>query len=316
MTRTLSPFTRAAAVTAAAVVFLATAVPTGASAAAKRKPRRPEPTAVPRPPDPNRVTIPTSDGISLAGTWRPIPGVPKAPAVLLIHDFSRERREWDVLAHDFLVHGLATLAIDLRGHGESTRKQGGETVHPSPRFLRDPRSFPRDAKAALDWLRERSPAIGAIGLSTGANLAVLATANGWADAAVAVSANVANLHALAGTLPYQSRKTLVLASVQDPDRAASAKELDAEGEGPKKLILFPGAAHNLYLLAENLEARREALEWLSARLGAVSPATLSPGPGGGVFFSPLVGPGTVSPSPTPTPTAPVPVPGKAVPGPR
>src|SRR5450759_2443524 len=97
MTRTLSPFTRAAAVTAAAVVFLATTVPTGASAAAKRKPPRPEPTAVPRPPDPNRVTIPTSDGISLAGTWRPIPGVPKAPAVLLIHDFSRERREWDVI---------------------------------------------------------------------------------------------------------------------------------------------------------------------------------------------------------------------------
>jgi pimeloyl-ACP methyl ester carboxylesterase len=317
MTRTLSsPFARAAAATAAAAVFFAMTIPTGASAAAKKRSHRPEPTAAPRPPDPNRVTIPTSDGISLAGTWRPIPGVPKAPAVLLIHDFSRERREWDVLAHDFLVHGLATLAIDLRGHGESTRKQGGETVRPSPRFLRDPRSFPRDAKAALDWLRERSPAVGAIGLSTGANLAVLATANGWADAAVAISANVANLSKLAGPLPYQARKTLVLASVQDPGREASAKELDADGESPKKLILFPGAAHNLYLLAENLEARREALEWLSARLGAVSPMTLSPGPGGGVFLSPLVGPGTISPSPTPTPTAPVPVPGKAVPGPR
>lgn len=317
MTRTLSPpLARAAAVTAAAAVFFAAIIPTGASAAAKKRPHRPEPTAAPRPTDPNRVTIPTSDGISLAGTWRPIPGVPKAPAVLLIHDFSRERREWDVLAHDFLVHGLATLAIDLRGHGESTRKQGGETVRPSPRFLRDPRSFPRDTKAALDWLRERSPAVGAIGLSTGANLAVLATANGWADAAVAVSANVAYLSQLAGPLPYHPRKTLVLASVQDPSREASARELDAEGEGPKKLLLFPGAAHNLYLLTENLEARREALEWLSARLGAVSPRTLSPGPGGGIFLSPLVGRGTVSPSPTPAPTAPVPVPGTAVPGPR
>ncbi len=318
MIRTISfPFARAAAVMAAATVFLATMIPTGALAAAKkRRPRQPEPTAVPRPIDPNRVTIPTSDGISLAGTWRPIPGDSKAPAVLLIHDFSRERREWDVLAHDFLVHGLATLAIDLRGHGESTRKGGGETVRPSPRFLRDPRSFPRDVKAALDWLRERSPMVGAIGLATGANLAVLATANGWADAAVAVSANAANLSQLAGTLPYRPRKTLVLASVQDPGRQASAKELDAEGEGPKKLILFPGAAHNLYLLAENLEARREALEWLSTRLGAVSPTTLSPGPGGGVFLSPLVGPGTVSASPTPTPApaAPTPVPGKASPG--
>lgn len=317
MTKTFaSSSARAAAVAAAVTVLFAAAVPAGALAAAKKKPHRPEPTAVPRPPDPNRVTIQTSDGISLAGTWRPIPGAPKAPAVLLIHDFSRERREWDVLAHDFLVHGLATLAIDLRGHGDSTRKEGGETIHPSPRFLRDPRGFPRDVKAALDWLRERSPAVGAIGLSTGANLAVLASANGWADTAVAVSANAANLSQLAGTLSYHPRKTLVLASVKDPDREASAKELDAGGEGPKKLMLFPGAAHNLYLLAENLEARREALAWLSARLGAVSPATLSPGPGGGVFLSPMAGPGTVLPSPTQTPTAPVPVPVEAVPGPR
>jgi acetyl esterase/lipase len=171
-------------------------------------------------------------------------------------------------------------------------------------------------KAALDWLRERSPAVGAIGLSTGANLAILATANGWADTAVAVSANAENLHALAGALSYQPRKTLVLASVQDPGREASAKELDASGEGPKKLILFPGAAHNLYLLAENLEARREALDWLTARLGAVSPATVGPGPGGGVFLSPMAGPGTVSPSPTPTPPAPAPAPGGGAPGPR
>ncbi len=309
MTSLFSPFSvRAAAVTAAAVVLLAAAVPAAAAAAAKKKAPHPDPTAVPRPADPNRVTIQTSDGIALTGTWRPIPGAPNAPAVLLIHDFSRERREWDVLAHDFLVHGLATLAIDLRGHGDSTRKDGGEALRPSPRYLKDSKGFPRDVKAALDWLRERSPRVGAIGLSTGANLAVLATANGWADTAVAVSANEANLRELAGTLPHRPRKTLVLASVQDPGREASARELDAEGEGPKKLILFPGTAHNLYLLAENLEARREALDWLSTRLGAVSPSTLSPGPGGDVFVSPLVGPGTVSPSPTPTPTAPPPVP--------
>ena len=300
------PLARMAAATASVALLLAFLAPLPASAAkaAKKKPRGPEPTAVPRPEDPNRVTIQTPDGVQVAATWRPIPGAPQAPAVLLIHDFSRERREWDVLAHDFLVHGLATLAIDLRGHGESTRKSNGETVRLSPRLLRDPKGLPRDVKAALDWLRERSPAVGAIGLSTGANLAVLSAANGWADAAVAVSANTGTLPSLAGGLPLRPRKTFVLASLQDPGREASARELDAGGEGPKKLTLVPGTAHNLYLLTENLEARREALEWLSTRLGAVSPSTLSPGPGGGVFLSPLTGPGTVPPTPTPTPTPP------------
>jgi pimeloyl-ACP methyl ester carboxylesterase len=302
------PFTdslpRTAAVTAAVALFLAFLAPLPAMAAkaAKKKPRGPEPTAVPRPEDPNRVTFQASDGVQIAATWRPIPGAPQAPAVLLIHDFSRDRREWDVLSHDFLVHGLATLAVDLRGHGDSTRKSNGETVHLSPRLLRDPKGLPRDVKAALEWLRERTSAVGAIGLSTGANLAVLSTANGWADTAVAVSANTGSLASLAGGLPYRPRKTLVLSSLRDPGREASARELDAEGEGPKKLLLVPGTAHNLYLLTENLEARREALDWLSARLGAVSSSTMSPGPGGGIFLSPLTGPGTVSPSPTPTST--------------
>ena len=292
---------RAAAVTAAAAMFLALLAADPLAAAKKSSARKPEPTAVPRPADPNRVTLQTADGVVLAGTWRPVPGMPQAPAVLLIHDFSRERREWDLLQHDFLVHGLATLAVDLRGHGESVRK-GGEVLRPSLRYLRDPRGFPRDVRAALDWLRERSPSVGAVGLSTGANLAVLAAANGWADAAVAVSANTGTLRDLAGGLPTRPRQLLVLASLQDPGREASARALDAEGEGPKKLALFPGSAHNLYLLTENLEARREALDWLAARLGAVSSSTVGPGPGGGVFLSPMAGPGTVSPTPTPAST--------------
>ncbi len=296
---------RSRAVTAvlAAAAVLWAGGPASASPARRKRPRKPEPTAVPRPPDPNKVTLTTADGVVIAGTWRPVPGDPKAPAVLLLHDFSRDRREWDGMAQDFLVRGLATLTIDLRGHGESTRRTNGGTVPLSPRLLRDRNGLPRDVRAALEWLRGRSPSVGVIGLSTGANLALLASANGWADTAVAVSANLENLHDLAGALPYRPKKALVLASRLDPGREASAKELNAEGSEPKKLVLFPGAAHNMVLLAGNLGARREALEWLASRLGAVPAATLSRGPGGGTFLSPMVGAGAPPAAPTPFPPA-------------
>ena len=305
---------RAATLAAAAAVLLASATFPLRAATKKRKPRRPEPTAVPRPADPDRVAFQTADGVTIVGSWKPLlgssaasssaaQGAPVAPAVLLLHDFSRERREWEVLSHDLLVHGLASLAIDLRGHGESTRGGGGEAVRLSPRLLRDPNGFPRDVKAALSWLHQRSPAVGVLGLSTGANLAILATANGWAEAAVAVSANSDSLQGLAGPLSFTPKGTLFLASVLDPGREASARKLLAVCQEPKKLLLFPGAAHNMTLLAENLEARRVAFEWLAARLGAVSPTTVGPGPGG-TFLSPMVGAGAVPPTPVlpPTPT--------------
>jgi hypothetical protein len=82
------PALRRAIAAVAAFALLAS----GAAEAAKKKKKPSEPTPVPRPADPTRVTIPTADGVALAASWRPVEGNAKAPGVLLIHDFSRERR--------------------------------------------------------------------------------------------------------------------------------------------------------------------------------------------------------------------------------
>ena len=116
---TVSGFRLRRAAAALAAVALFTASP---AAAAKKKRKAPEPTAVPRPPDPYRVTIMTADGVALAATFRPVDGREKAPGVLLIHDFSRERREWEPFAAELHDLGFATLSLDLRAHGESTKK--------------------------------------------------------------------------------------------------------------------------------------------------------------------------------------------------
>jgi len=259
-----------------------------AEAAARKKKKKPEPTAVPRPPDPNRVTILTADGVRIAASWRPVPERPDAPAVLLLHDFSRERRDWDALAPEFTAHGFATLAIDLRAHGESTRKNGAALVI-SPRQMSDPNGFPRDVEAAGRWLKEKAKKTGAVGLSLGGNLAILASAQGLVDAIVVVSSNAERLSPLAGGRSTAARGVLFIAAEQAPQRAESARALFAAAAEPKKLLSVSGSAHNLVLFAEHPGTKEAMFAWLAERLGAAPPPVPTP-----------------APSPTPAPATPTP----------
>lgn len=265
-----SPFV--ATVLALAVLLAAASSPAEAATKKKKKSSRkaapiPE---VPRPHDPFQVTFPSSDGVKLVATWKPSPAGASAPAVLLLHAFSRERRELAELADEFAARGFSTLALDLRGHGESVWK-GGVRMGTSPSLQSSPNGFPRDVEAACTWLRPRASRLGVLGLSVSGNLAALATAAGWAEAAVAVSPNADRFEKLAGTRPRSPQGLLVLASEKDPGRAASARALDAAGRAPKSVGLYPGSAHSLELLRGEPGAKALAFDWLDARLGPVPP---------------------------------------------
>ena len=267
---------------ALAALLLASALAETAEAATKRKRRtrrKPAPIpAIPRPHDPFEVTFPTADGVQLHATWKPSPGGAAAPAVLLVHAFSRERRDLAELADELGARGLSTLAIDLRGHGESVWK-GGARIGLSPSLQTSPSAFPRDVEAACAWLKGRASRVGVVGLSLSGNLAALATAAGWAEAGVAVSAYADRLPALAGSRPTTPRGLLVLASEADPGRVESARTLDAAGQEPKAVAVFPGAAHALDLLTLEPDAKKAAIEWLEARLSPIPPlpvATAAP----------------------------------------
>lgn len=267
-----------------AALLLAGALAETAEAATKRRRparRRPAPIPeVPRPHDPFEVTFPTADGVRLHATWKPSPAGAAAPAVLLVHAFSRERKDLAPLADELGARGFSTLAVDLRGHGESVWK-GGARIGLSPSLQTSSSAFPRDVEAACAWLRSRASRVGVVGLSLSGNLAALATATGWADAGVAVSAYAERLPALAGSRPTAARGLLVLASETDPGRAESARTLDAAGRDPKAVVVFPGAAHALDLLTFEPDAKKAAIEWLEARLSPIPPfpvATAAPEP--------------------------------------
>ena len=105
-----------------------------------------------------RVTLTTSDGWTLVGDYAS--GAPGS-AVLLVHQLSSNRAEWGpLIARLHGVSALSTLAIDIRGHGESTRGPDGTTQWMS--FGNDTSRWAglvNDVGAAVTYLRGRDSSL-------------------------------------------------------------------------------------------------------------------------------------------------------------
>ncbi len=118
--------------------------------------------------------IASNDGVKLAASYRPGPS-DRSPAVLLLHPKGGSRQGLAGTAVWLNQAGYATLAIDLRGHGQSTPvsysfgwKESG------------------DAAAAFGWLKRRqhSAPVAVLGISLGGAAATLGDGPLPADALI------------------------------------------------------------------------------------------------------------------------------------
>jgi alpha-beta hydrolase superfamily lysophospholipase len=120
-----------------------------------------------------RVQLTTQDGVELVGTYR---HTNQDKIVILLHMMPSTKESWDSIAQKLLEHGYASLAIDMRGHGEST--MGGTLDYKT--FTPEQQQAKRlDLEAALAWTREQGfdeAYTILIGASIGANLSIRALA--------------------------------------------------------------------------------------------------------------------------------------------
>ena len=124
-------------------------------------------------PSTEALTLTTADGVSIHAELR-FPGGPGPhPAVLLVHQFTQSLGQWDPYLESLHALGLATLTIDLRGHGNSDPYIGNFFD-----MLTDPNAAPLDAQAAIEHLqndaRIDNAFVGMVGTSIGANLCYVA----------------------------------------------------------------------------------------------------------------------------------------------
>ena len=213
-----------------------------------------------------RVSFRTSDGVTISATWFE-PSVRPAPAVILVHMLGRSRRDWESLASRLAESGIGALAVDLRGHGDSTR------TAPAADGTSEYAAMVRDIEAGRRYLSTRADVqhsrIGLLGASLGANLAAL---HGAADAGVtslallSPSLDYRGVRIEAAIRKYGSRPILLVVSDDDAYARRTAEDLKKAGGGVRELLTLSGAGHGTNMLARSPELAPALVGWFQRTL--------------------------------------------------
>lgn len=102
--------------------------------------------------------------VRLRGTWS---GRPEGPTVVLSHGDGQTRRSWSDTTQNLTARGFRVLAVDLRGHGESSRPTDGDYRL---------NAFSEDL---VRLLRQVDPTAALVGASLGGLASLLAAADPW-----------------------------------------------------------------------------------------------------------------------------------------
>ena len=108
----------------------------------------------------------------VVGSFQPV--TQARSAVLLLHMMPADRHSWEAMQTALFDLGISSLAIDLRGHGESTIREGGRIDYRNF-SLAESRDSMEDVRSAIQWLGTRgipSDQVAVMGASIGANLAL------------------------------------------------------------------------------------------------------------------------------------------------
>jgi pimeloyl-ACP methyl ester carboxylesterase len=225
--------------------------------------------ALPTPPPPQNLTLTVpGDNTQLAATFYPpaFGGAKSAPGILLLHMLGgcACRQDWDAFARELQLWGVAALAFDFRGQGES----------PGPADWVN--KAPGDVRAAWDYLlgrpevdEENSAVIGA---SIGANLALIVGANTEAVVTVVALSPGSNYHGLQPAPVLKNfeltgqRPVLLVASQEDVYAFQSVRDELKPVSSVMTAEYLTGAGHGTEMFRDPaLEAL--ILTWLQEKLG-------------------------------------------------
>jgi dienelactone hydrolase len=189
------------------------------------------------------IAFTTADGWTIRGDLYAPEGAAKG-AVVLLHQRGGAAQDWQPLCAALQKAGLATLAIDQRGAGRSTKG-------PGPTGADAPWLTTNDIAAALAQLSGQGPA-GLAGASYGANNALIyAAAHPDQVRGVALFSPGANYHGLDALQPAHAYHGAVLIYHASGDDIAGdgPKQIDAALTGPEHTLhLVEGSGHGTALL--------------------------------------------------------------------
>ena len=228
------------------------------------------------PPAPETITFDSADGVQLGGTLYAT-SKPNPPGLVLVHMLGSDRDSWRPFAVRAQRAGFMCLALDLRGHGDSTRRKGPRLTYRSFDH-NDWLATLRDIDAAKRLLLDRGVDPGnlaLIGASIGANLVLhygLDHTDIQAVVMISPGLDYKGVTTQSEIVEFNTRPVLLMTSKDDSYSAASAATLKRLAPGFCELREYNGAAHGTDLFATVPSVTNQILLWLRPIVGPKRPA--------------------------------------------
>lgn len=212
------------------------------------------------------MLLKTSDGVNIAYDW--YPAEKPAGYLVLAHMMPATKASWKEFAEVAQKQGFASIAIDLRGHGESDSGPEGYNAFADEEHQQSI----KDIEAAVQFLKNEGASpekIALIGASIGANLSIwYLSEHPEIRSAVALSAGESyrGIHILPMLAKLKSSQRLLMFASEDDVRTGGSNAsvnrrlAEAVPEGTKSgLVIFSAGGHGTSLLPQ---ASSKILEFL------------------------------------------------------
>jgi len=216
-----------------------------------------------------------SNGWRLVGEWRVPPGSKPVPAVLLLHRAAGSRGEYAALAEALATRGVASLRLDLRGHGNSDNLGRFEEPYAENRGVLE--NTHEDINVALRWIaahpRVDADRLGAVGASySGEAIGEALRAGGETVAAYVMLSpgsfsDESIAHVDASAAPWLFIRT-------SEENEISLEFIDAVFDAlvghseSAEIRVIPGAGHATGIFDTHPFIIEQIADWLAHRLGA------------------------------------------------
>ncbi|MFH0702127.1 MAG: alpha/beta hydrolase [bacterium] len=226
--------------------------------------------------EPVEIKFIAKDGFNLAG----ILDIPqkasvknKAPLVIFIHSIGRDKTSWKDYTYKVKNLDMATLNLDLRGHGQSIKDKNGKSKYWQNFKDEEFGKYPDDLISAINYLKKEYPEVNTN------KIAIIATSIGVNAAIIAGSKDKNNIKTLVLLSPVSKYKGIdsrtqlveygnhpVLMMVSEKDKFAYSSSLDLirYAQGKKVLKVFPYGGHGTDLLKFQPESQQIIIDWLKS----------------------------------------------------
>jgi alpha-beta hydrolase superfamily lysophospholipase len=206
---------------------------------------------------PQEVSLTAADGTALHAVADLVSG--SNTGVVMVHMDTRTHADWRFVSEKLVRGGMSTMAVDLRGHGQSAR--AGETLAET-----DYLAMEADVDAAVAWLRDQGvESVSCLGASLGANLCLRVAAKDPKMVNLVLLSPALKKNGLTtanAMVEYGDRPVLIVASMSERYDGISAEKLNDRAKGQHHMEVLADAGHGTKMLNRDPTVEGLVLAWL------------------------------------------------------